>query len=85
MGDQLVFTTVDFGQGDVSAACIALACPRCGCTVKPIARDDPRGYSARERRLVVRCAAPIGCKWEGVLVVELVDLQSRNRRLRRAG
>lgn len=84
MGDEMVFRTVDFGQGAVSAACVPLSCPRCGCTVRPLAQDDPRGYSSRERRLVVRCNSLEGCRWEGVLVAELIDIPSKNRKLRRS-
>ena len=56
----------------------------CGSTVRPLARDDPRGYSVRERRLVVRCNSTEGCRWQGVLVVELVDIPAKDRTFRRA-
>ena len=77
--------SVDVGTpGEVSAACVPLSCPLCGSTVRPLARDDPRGYSVRERRLVVRCNSTEGCRWQGVLVVELVDIPAKDRTFRRA-
>lgn len=85
MADTVVVQPVGIGtQGEVSAACVPLSCPQCGCTVRPLARDDPRGYSVRERRLVLRCNSTEGCRWQGVLVVELIDIPAKHRKFRRA-
>jgi hypothetical protein len=65
----------------VTGVSVAVACPRCARPVRAVAHNDPRGWSVRERRLVVECLGR-GCGWQGVLVVQLLDAAAHRSRAR---
>jgi hypothetical protein len=63
----------------ISAVSIEVSCPRCGAHLRPVNERRPRGFSSRERGLVLACVRA-NCPWEGSLEYELVDLGSVRRR-----
>jgi hypothetical protein len=60
----------------VKSIAFNITCPHCRGEMRHITRDDPKGWSTRERRAVVECIKP-HCHYTGVVVVELIDLSHK--------
>lgn len=60
----------------MKSVALDLTCPCCAGELDPVAKDDPKGWMTRERRLVVACRKQ-HCAWVGVIVTELIDLNRR--------